>query len=1182
MAQNYSLLVQSADQIVWDSGPLKRNPKVYAAIMLDPDDDPVSKTPVFKRSLQPKWNFSSNLSCPSTSTITLRLYHHTYIPRRADPLLGECKIGIEELLRHCSSGEVVQLDVTANGKVSGRLSVLLKTTQDAAKDAKDRMQGATAQNELVTAVGACIERLDAFAEMGDEITKIHPYVSAAWKILTSVYEVVKQQHEMDKEVVDLVNTMVVVYSFEEDIKFVAEKIKILEDTLLKIEQKTGECANFLEEYKQHSFSERAIRTAFLNNNRKRIDDLSQELVKLKESFTHALRTQSLSDTTEIRGHTHEIRKTVNKLDHSGALGQLSHVRYDASLRSGCLPGTRKEVLDELSDWLTLPSGSSNILWLSGVAGSGKSSIATTLSQRFRDLGCLGAFIFFNRNNLANSNPTAVLHTIAYNLAQSNVHIRDALCTVIEQKPGIVDAPIRSQFEALLRGPLLAAPRMEKPVVVILDALDECADKDWRTSLISLIADDFPTLPVGFRFLITSRRDANITGQFEAQHSITAQTLGMSTDIGFYIQSRFNTIRTVDKSIPKEWPGESAMNQLAEHSGGLFIWASMACNFIEGFDPEGRLETLIAADFKDENRLAGIYTIALESSGDWLKDHNFAKWAQGILGCLVLGRAPLSDEAMDSLLSFKPGTASKILARLGSVTYRASDGTARVLHASFSDYLLHSGDHLWNIDSQSYHRSLALGCFNVLQSQLHFNMCGLRDSHLLNSEVADLPTRLNEYLRPELRYASQYWVNHLDGAEPETNILPKLRELLEIHFLYWLEVLSLLGQVQSVNGMLNIARKHVVQAGDEDLKVMLHDAQRFMYGFAPVMAQSAPHIYISALPLSPKESLVQRNFGPRFPSVLRYNAPDGDWLSLQKTLTGHSNWVRSVAFSPDGRRIVSGSDDNTIRIWDSDTGAAVGAPLTGHSNCVQSVAFSPDGRRIVSGSGDNTIRIWDSDTGAAVGAPLTGHSNGVQSVAFSPDGRRIVSGSSDNTIRIWDSDTGAAVGAPLTGHSNWVQSVAFSPDGRRIVSGSDDNTIRIWDSDTGSAIGAPLTGHTNRVWSVAFSPDGRQIVSGSGDNTIRIWDSDTGAAVGAPLTGHTNGIWSVAFSPDGRQIVSGSEDETIRLWHSDTESIIKTSLMTTTSTMLEDGWLAHRLIWVPAWLRNHFCGPLNSLVITPRE
>ena len=199
-----------------------------------------------------------------------------------------------------------------------------------------------------------------------------------------------------------------------------------------------------------------------------------------------------------------------------------------------------------------------------------------------------------------------------------------------------------------------------------------------------------------------------------------------------------------------------------------------------------------------------------------------------------------------------------------------------------------------------------------------------------------------------------------------------------------------------------------------------------------------------------------------------------------------------------------------------------------SNTVHSVAYSPDGKRIASGSDSDIIRIWDAATGVQVVAPLRGHTNSVTSVAYSPDGKRIVSGSYDRTVRIWDAATGVQVGAPLQGHTRSVLSVAFSPDGRRIASGSDDTTVRIWDTATRRQIGAPLAGHINGVKSVAYSPDGTQIASGSWDKTVRIWDAATGALLHT-LQGHTGWVLSVAYSSDGTQIASGSEDRTIRIW-----------------------------------------------------
>ncbi|KAJ6491090.1 WD40-repeat-containing domain protein, partial [Mycena sanguinolenta] len=285
---------------------------------------------------------------------------------------------------------------------------------------------------------------------------------------------------------------------------------------------------------------------------------------------------------------------------------------------------------------------------------------------------------------------------------------------------------------------------------------------------------------------------------------------------------------------------------------------------------------------------------------------------------------------------------------------------------------------------------------VLQKHLRFNICHLPDSHLLNSEVLGLP---ESHLSPALKYASRFWGPHLGGSDFHDEILVSLKSFLMGRFLFWLEVLSIRQEVVFAAGILRFAQRYTL-GRDDWIEMFLKDAQKFISVFAPAIAQSAPHIYISAVPLAPKQSAVRAHYISWFPHLLRYSVPNS-WMSLEKILRGHDDSVQSVAFSPDGQRIVSGSNDKTVRIWDAATGAAIGKPLQGHDKSVQSVAFSPDGQRIASGSADKTVRIWDAAMGAAIGEPLKGHNGYVQSVAFSPDGQHIVSGSDDKMVLIWN-------------------------------------------------------------------------------------------------------------------------------------------------------------------------------------
>ncbi|MGO9172414.1 MAG: eIF2A-related protein [Rhodomicrobium sp.] len=252
-------------------------------------------------------------------------------------------------------------------------------------------------------------------------------------------------------------------------------------------------------------------------------------------------------------------------------------------------------------------------------------------------------------------------------------------------------------------------------------------------------------------------------------------------------------------------------------------------------------------------------------------------------------------------------------------------------------------------------------------------------------------------------------------------------------------------------------------------------------------------------------------------------------------TFRDNYVTSVAFSPDrdGKWVLSGSTDQTLKLWDAPTGKLI-RKFSGHTGEVTSVAFSPDGRLVLSGSDDRTLRLWDAFTGELVRS-FKGHTAGVKAVAFSPDadGRRVLSGSFDGTLKIWDAETAQLIRSVETD----VTSVAFAPGGRRVLSGSWDQTLKLWDAATGNLIRA-FKGHTQFVTSVAFSPDGTRVLSGSEDGTLKLWNTETGQPIRNFERPHGSGIKSVAFSPEGRRLLSGGNDEVLRVWDADHGDLLR--------------------------------------------
>jgi WD40 repeat protein len=252
--------------------------------------------------------------------------------------------------------------------------------------------------------------------------------------------------------------------------------------------------------------------------------------------------------------------------------------------------------------------------------------------------------------------------------------------------------------------------------------------------------------------------------------------------------------------------------------------------------------------------------------------------------------------------------------------------------------------------------------------------------------------------------------------------------------------------------------------------------------------------------------------------------DAQTGQLLATLSGHTGTVDDAAFSPDATRIVTASEDSTARVWDAGSGNLL-ATLTGHTGEVRKASFSPDGTRIVTASADDTARVWDAASGALL-ATLAGHSGAVYDAEFSHDGKNIVTASDDHSARVWDATTGKSL-ATLTGHAGPVYGAMFSADGSRIVTASGDSTARVWDTASGHTV-QTLSGHTGAVYDAAFSPDGSHVVTASADTTARVWDAASGSSL-ATLSGHSASVRTAAFSPDGLRVVTASEDRTARVW-----------------------------------------------------
>ncbi|KAH8109602.1 WD40-repeat-containing domain protein, partial [Phellopilus nigrolimitatus] len=824
----------------------------------------------------------------------------------------------------------------------------------------------------------------------------------------------------------------------------------------------------------------------------------------------------------------------------------------------CMEGTRQKILSQILDW-THMSAQKQIFWLSGLAGAGKSSIASTVAQKLHQEKLLGGCFFCKRDDPVLRDPTRILPTLASRFAQIHRPYAKLLVDILKQDNGVGQQAIQLQFDGLFKGPIeqlqmSKSLASQSPVVFVLDALDECGEVASRRQILTCFLKLQKLVP-WIKVFLTSRPTEDISRTFSQASSqafvfhFPLHEDDAQEDIFLYSQKWIEKM-TIEERLPAVWRNNDRTRQLSTKATGLFIWIVTAVTYVEeAVVPEDRLKKLISGSGKGgqtEAELDRLYTLILTDNMGTEDDNRF--YFHAVLGTIIsvaLYR-PLPGNALSPLLPSEcPDVAIKqVFNRLQSVLYQdgQNQDAIRVCHPSFMDYLTTkdrcSGLGFW-IDLHTEDASRALRCLEIVCNGVKFNICDIKSSYVMNDEMPILDLKIKQRIPLVLQYSSLYWTKHLSGALFGSEQIPMVQASLEAllpktKLLYWLEIVSLTKEIPSLISALPLVVISLKALKLETLSSMARDVYRFVHAFSKPISDSTAHIYISALVWAPKQSSLAAMLTKQFPNIVTIkHGQEINWPLSLLSIKAKSA-LDCLAFSPNGQQIASGSKDGDVCIWDSRTGAALFQPLASHSDWVTCIAYSPDGQVIASGSKDKTVCIWSAKTGESILEPLTGHRRQITALAYSLDGNLLVSASEDATLRVWDAWNGQLMCKPLSQHELVVTSVAFSPDNLHFASGSRDETVIIWNSKKGAPLfPEPLKGHTDAVTSAVYSPDGRLLATGSEDKSIIIWDIATGKAKHDPITGHTGWVTSVAFSHDGKFIASGARDGTIRVWDSET-------------------------------------------------
>ncbi|PLN81270.1 WD40 repeat-like protein [Aspergillus taichungensis] len=843
----------------------------------------------------------------------------------------------------------------------------------------------------------------------------------------------------------------------------------------------------------------------------------------------------------------------------------------------CMEGTRQEVLSEIYHWAD-GEHEQSVLWLSGWAKVGKSTIARTVAKECDKRERLGGSFFFAEGNEQRDSMGGFVGTMAHQLLEINKSYGDSLQSILRQSPMLPDYSLTKQWDRLIWKPLVKSHESQgmPPTVLVIDALDEC--KEDITSILEIFCK---THSRHIRLLITSRpatydQFCQIKGECQSiiLHDVKQETVN-------------NDLRSLfKKSIPAvifdSFDAELLLGKLVERAGGLFVVATALTRYLkcESLIVRDRVVAILTGNtmrVPPDSILDSVYCNALEKSiPDNLYENdrkNHCDSIKQVLGGIAIMFTEISVNSFYNLLNIREqastldreiihsslGTLSAILI----VPQKASDKkrSFRLHHSALCDFLFDTSrcNMYFSVDRKEAHLTILKCCIRVLNEQLSQYLGCLkvpeRSLGTANGRVVE------QCPVDEIQYACIYWVKHLEGSNLRLCDNDIIHTFLRSHVLDWLEASCRITMVDDVLEAINLLGKSKRGPSSRKVHGFIEDIRQFALKNQQLLKEDPSHIHESAIIFAPLNSPLRQEFGKSALKRIKY-LPETryDWDPEIVAFEHYLHNIRELVCTRHNV-VVSRSDNGVVKLWNAVTGRFLHA-LDGVS--VDAISLSNDGKLLACLS-KGFLSIWNTVTGVRLSTyqastqfaaiaftedsntlltachasivqylnfttgqctpVLNGHIDSGKSITMSADATTILSWGQGKEITVWKiQDSRCHYKFSITDEEA-VQTVSISGNGIRLASAGEG--IRVWDLPTRECW-CYISERFNPVTSLGMSPDGQFLAAGYDNASIQIWNLDTGQPLQV-LKGHYGPVVALTFSLEDFVLVSGSGDWTVRTW-----------------------------------------------------